>query len=241
MTEAPTRTIPEATFRSDSDVQLVNCEASDLMVVQAARVSTIGAESIDTTESAGLIDYLLRSRHGSPFESSYFRFLIRTPIFVAREFMRHRIASYSERSARYSELQGEFYIPGPNRAVIQVGKQSQYQMINGTKDNLDDVREAIKSSSEVSWGFYQLLLEAGYAKEVARMVLPVNIFTEFYVSMNARGLMNFLSLRVKDEFATYETNPLYEIQQVAEKMESDFSVEMPYTHMSFIKHGRVAP
>lgn len=490
----------EIEFVSESSVQLVNSCASDLMVVQAARVSTMGADSLESGESAGLIDYLMRSRHGSPYESSYFRFLIDTPIFVAREFMRHRIAcvsgdtaisfrnsgskkngvlksgyrkktikqhyedfnngvtdslgrtrklssilnakvasldestmrmtmshveqvlkgepkemflvttfsgmeiktsidhrfftpygwqrleelvvgdevyvqrrslkkthrrvppatrngiqvwvthikefvianqgkkcrncgsldgpwrvdhiipivtdltkafdldnlqvlcvkcerdkttreqalavrtgnwssvsadaiksiesvgiedsydlsvaaphhnflangfivhnSYSEWSGRYSQMQPRFYIPKPGRPLIQVGKAGEYSFEPGTTAQNVMVKMQMEATSTDAWYGYQELLDAGIAREVARMVLPLNLMTSFYVSLNARGLMNFLSLRVLSQDCTYPTYPMYEIDEVARKMEERFAEKMPHTHGSFVKHGRVSP
>ena len=231
----------DVTYRSDSDVALIDYCASDLMVVQAARVSTQGSDSVQTTESSGLIDYLLRSRHGSPFESSYFRFLIRTPIFVAREFMRHRVASYSELSGRYRQLHPIFYVPPASRPLIQSGKAGEYNFTPGSMAQSLLVNTTMEDAASRAWLDYRTLLDAGIAREVARMVLPLSVYTDFYVSMNARGLMNFLSLRVKDDAAAYPTYPMTEIDEVARKMEHHLETHMPHTHSSFIKHGRVCP
>jgi thymidylate synthase (FAD) len=120
-------------FRSDVTVELVKASAADSDVVFAARVSTQGERSLesvdsDATEAGGLIRFLMRERHGSPFEHSVFTFYVSAPIFVWREHMRHRMASYNEESGRYKVLEPVFYIPGPDRALVQVGKAGAYDL-----------------------------------------------------------------------------------------------------------------
>ena len=138
MTETDT---PEITFRSDVTVELVKASASDADVLFAARVSTRGEQSLedvdgDASRSAGLINYLMRDRHGSPFEHTSFTFFVRAPIFMWREHMRHRIASYNEESGRYRELEPVFYVPGPERNLIQDGKPGAYVFVPGTPEQL---------------------------------------------------------------------------------------------------------
>lgn len=121
----------EVVFRDDVTVELVKSSASDADVIWAARVSTAGEQSLDEigedpARSAGLINYLARERHGSPFEHTSMTFFVSAPIFVFREFMRHRIASYNEESGRYRELKPVFYIPSKERKLIQVGKTGAY-------------------------------------------------------------------------------------------------------------------
>jgi thymidylate synthase (FAD) len=135
----------EIVFRDDVTVELVKSSASDADVIWAARVSTAGETSLDeinknADRSAGLIDYLARERHGSPFEHTSFTFFISAPIFVFREFMRHRIASYNEESGRYRELKPVFYIPSKDRKLIQVGKTGHYTFEPGTDAQSKDVR-----------------------------------------------------------------------------------------------------
>jgi len=117
----------EISFRSDVTVEMVRASASDADVIFAARVSTAGEQSLedvnaDAERSSGLINYLMRDRHGSPFEHNSMTFFVRAPIFVWREHMRHRIASYNEESGRYRQLEPVFYVPGHDRPVVQVGK-----------------------------------------------------------------------------------------------------------------------
>lgn len=227
-------------YRSDMTVELINSMASDTAVAMAARVST-GASNEDTSKDAGLINYLMRDRHGSPFEHNAFTFFIEAPIFVFREFMRHRMASYNEESARYKELSPVFYVPGPERNLIQVGKPGAYTFEQGTEEQLELVQSATISASTEAYYMYQDMLEAGVAREVARGVLPVNIYSSMYVTMNARALMNFLSLRTTREGTHFPSFPQREIEMVAEKMEEFFAEKMPITYATFNKNGRVAP
>ncbi len=236
----------EAIFRSDMSVDLVKHSASDADVIWAARVSTAGEQSLDEiskdpAKSAGLINYLARERHGSPFEHTSMTFFISAPIFVFREFMRHRIASYNEESGRYRELQPVFYVPSPERKLIQIGKTGAYEFVDGTKEQYDITVRSMKESYVFSYEHYQKMLEAGVAREVARAVLPVGLYSSMYVTMNARALMNFLSLRTSREGSHFPSYPQREIEMVAEKMEEVFARLMPLTHGAFEKSGRIAP
>jgi thymidylate synthase (FAD) len=226
-------------FRSDMAVELIDSMGGDHSVVRSARVSS-GSSSDNATGDVGLINYLMRDRHGSPFEHAVFTFRIEAPIFVFREFMRHRIASYNEESGRYKELEGVFYIPDENRKLVQVGKPGAYTFEEGSGYQKRMTSPLIADCVNYAYETYQDLLGAGIAREVARMVLPVNIYSSMYVTMNARSLMNFLSLR-SEEQGTYPSFPQWEIADVARQMELIFSEKMPNTHMSFVKNGRVSP
>jgi thymidylate synthase (FAD) len=236
----------EAIFRSDMSVELIKASASDADVIWAARVSTAGEQSLeevgqDPSRAAGLINYLARERHGSPFEHTSMTFFVSAPIFVFREFMRHRIASYNEESGRYRELRPVFYIPAPERKLIQVGKTGAYTFIDGTLEQYETTVVAMKESYLFVYERYQTMLEVGIAREVARAVLPVGLYSSMYVSMNARALMNFLSLRTSREGSHFPSYPQREIEMVAEKMEEHFARLMPLTHGAFEKSGRIAP
>ncbi len=233
-------------FRSDVTVELIKHSASDADVVWAARVSTKGEQSHDdltedASKSSGLINYLMRDRHGSPFEHSNMTFFVQAPIFMWREHFRHRIASYNEESGRYKVLEPEFYVPGPERKLIQVGKAGAYDFVDGTPEQFDLVNEQTKHACAVAYASYETMLAAGVAREVARIVLPVTIYSSAYVTMNARALMNFLSLRRKAEGSHFPSFPQREIEMVAEKYEAIFEELMPLTHAAFIANGRVAP
>jgi len=233
-------------FRDDVSVELVKSSASDADVIWAARVSTAGDKSLvdvgaDPAKSEGLINYLARERHGSPFEHTSMTFFISAPIFVFREFMRHRIASYNEESGRYRELRPVFYVPSKDRKLVQVGKPGAYSFVEGTTEQYQMTVDAIKETCTLAYENYQKLLTAGVAREVARAVLPVTLYSSMYVTMNARALMNFLSLRTAREGSHFPSYPQREIEMVAEKMEAEFAKLMPITYGAFQKSGRIAP
>lgn len=227
-------------FRSDMTVKLTQSVASDNSVLWAARVST-GAAGTSPEKDAGLINYLMRDRHGSPFEHNSFTFYIEAPIFVFREFMRHRIASYNEESGRYKELSPVFYLPDLDRDLVQVGKPGAYEFEEGTHHQYAVVMAGIQGAAAQAWASYESMLEAEVAREVARVVLPVGIYSSMFVTMNARSLMNFLSLRTKREGTHFPSFPQREIEMVAEQMEEFFAEAMPMTYAAFNKNGRVAP
>ena len=236
----------EIVFRDDVTVDLVKSSASDADVIWAARVSTAGEQSIeslkeDPERSAGLINYLARERHGSPFEHTSFTFFISAPIFVFREFMRHRIASYNEESGRYRELKPVFYIPSKERKLIQVGKTGHYTFEDGTTEQYQLMVAEMKKAYIAAYDAYQKMLDAGIAREVARATLPVATYSSMYVTMNSRALMNFLSLRTSSDGSHFPSYPQREIEMVAEKMEAFFAEKMPLVHEAFNKSGRVAP
>lgn len=231
-------------FRSDVEVQLVKHSASDGDVAFAARVSTLGEraqEQQDDSKLGGLINFLMRERHGSPFEHSTMTFYVKAPIFVWREHMRHRIASYNEESGRYRVLEPEFYTPDKNRKLVQVGKAGAYTFEDGTTEQYAYSLMAFRNVCRDSYGHYQQLIEQGVAREVARGVLPLSIYSSAYVTINARSLMNFLSLRRNVEGSHFPSYPQREIEMVAEKYEEIFKSLMPLTHDAFEKNGRVSP
>jgi thymidylate synthase (FAD) len=236
----------QISFRSDVTVELVRASARDSDVLFAARVSTKGEQSLDDVDadaerSRGLINFLMRDRHGTPFEHNSMTFYVQAPIFVFREFMRHRIASYNEESGRYRELQPVFYVPARERPLIQVGKPGHYEFLDGTDEQHALVTKETRHVCEEAYAAYQRMLDAGIAREVARIVLPLTIYSSMYVTMNARALMNFLSLRTKRPESRFPSFPQREIEMVAERMEELWSDLMPITHAAFNAAGRVAP
>ena len=234
-----------AKYSSDITVELIKHSASDMDVVTAAWVSTKGEQSKSSDSAdpkiSGLINYLMRERHGSPFEHSYFTFYVKAPIFVWREHMRHRIASYNEESGRYKVLEPEFYVPPKDRKLVQIGKTGHYEFIEGTNTQYAITLTTLHRNCKNSYTDYLQMLNNGIAKEVARMVLPVNIYSSAYVTMNARALMNFISLRVSAEDSKFPSYPQREIEMVGEAYEKIFSTIMPITYQSFIDNGRVTP
>lgn len=231
----------EIKFREDFGVELVDAFGSDHRVCQAARVSTLGVDSYGSEESKGLINFLLKNRHGSPFEHIYLTWLITCPIFVWREFMRHRMANYNEESGRYKQLEPVFYLPPRHRPLQQIGKTGHYEFVPGTDEQYRALDKFFRSGAINQYADYEHLLSLGIAKEVARMELPLNIYSSAYVTMNARALMNFLSLRTKDASSLFKSYPQWEIAQVAGAMEEGFSEKFPLVHEAFASNGRVAP
>lgn len=233
-------------------VELVDSMGGDDSVVRAARVSsgTDGPElcGLDRCEKrnlsakdTGLINMLMRDRHGTPFEAVVFQFRVECPIFVAREFVRHRIASYNETSSRYRELKPEFYCPDQPRPLVQEGKPGAYEFKPGDRAQQFHTADTHHRIATITWDAYQELLRKGVAREVARNVLPLSIYTEFYVTMNLRSLLNFLSLRWAHPDSTTPTYPLYEIEQVAKAMNAHAASVCPVAMQHFDRNGRVAP
>ena len=168
--------------------------------------------------------------------------LVSAPIFVFREFHRHRVGwSYNEESGRYRELAPVFYVPGPERRLGQEGKAGHYRFVDAGPDVTRVAVEATRRACETAYGAYREMLDAGVAREVARGVLPVGTFSSMYATCNARSLMAFLSLRTSAEGASFPSFPQREIEMVAERMEAEWARLMPVTHAAFEANGRVAP
>ena len=205
-------------------VRLIDFMGSDVAIVQAARVS-LGEGSKGEEKDRRLIDYLIRNGHETPFEQVVFKFHVKCPLFVARQWFRHRWASYNEISGRYTEMEDEFYLPTKFRT--QKAKDYTYQ-------NLDDVtnrqwREKLEKFYHSTYQLYEELLTAGIAKEQARIVLPLALYTQFYWTVNARSLMNFLKLRT-------DVHAQEEIREYANAIAEVFKNKLPWTYESFEKH-----
>lgn len=237
----------EIELRSDMTVELVRSDARDADVVFAARVSTMGEQAQAMTQGEPpdtdvLIRFLMANRHGSPFEHNSMTFFVRAPIFVFREFHRHRIGwSYNEESARYTKLKPVFYVPDEDRKLVQVGKPGHYDFVLGTDAQLRETQDRLAASYRNGYATYEHLLKHGVAREVARASLPVAIYSSMYATCNARSLMNFLSLRTKHQNSTFPSYPQREIEMVAEQLEQYWAGLMPTTHAEFTENGRVAP
>lgn len=229
----------EIEYRSHSVVVLENVLGDEQTICDTARVSTDTHGSQKANQ--GLLNMLMRDRHGSPWESVVLRYYIETPIFVAREFFRHRIASYNEVSGRYTELAPVFYLPEEERPIVQTGKPGAYTFTQGTTGQQGTVDFAHREATRVAWSYYESMIESGVAKEVARNVLPLSLYTKFFVTMNLRSLMNFLSLRHVNSNTTVPTFPLWEIDKVAGNMENLATAALPVALKLFNEHGRVSP
>lgn len=207
-------------------VRLVDTMGGDQGVVDAARVS-YGGVSKGPEADKKLIDYLLKHSHLTPFEHSVFKFHVSAPIFVARQWFRHRFAAYNEISFRYTEVKDYFYYPEAWRGQDKKNKQG-----SSSAAELDQasLHKAFKTQVEASLDTYKKMIEAGVAREMARMILPVNLYTEFYWTVNARSLMNFVALRA-------DAHAQFEIQKYGEAMAKVFRQKMPWTYEAFLRHG----
>jgi thymidylate synthase (FAD) len=215
-------------------VRLEDSMADDLSVVNAARVSFARHKDEMDESDEGLIRFLLRERHGTPFEHNSFRFHIRAPIFVAREWFRHRIGSFNEFSLRYAKATEDFYVPERQDVRTQVGKPGAYSFEPVDDDLAEQAREELREVYDLAFATYERLVEAGVARELARCVLPVGAYTEFYWTVNARALMNFVSLRASETAQR-------EIRRYADAVEQFLATKMPVTYAAFVAAGRVAP
>lgn len=239
-------------FSSEMTVKLVDYMAADVHVVQAAQVSSKGERDIEELvrlyeegkiNLERFITALMKGRHGSPFEHTAFKMFVEAPLFVFREWQRHRISSFNEMSGRYTEMIPKFYIAAEDRPIVMSE--------NGTKMKPDMVlasahvhRRHIQRkmrTAEVAWQSYQADLEDGIVNEMARTDLPLHLYSQMYWTVNARSLMNFLSLRVQSDDSLVRSYPQYEIDVAAQKVEDFFKEKMPITHAAFVKNGRVAP
>lgn len=206
-------------------VRLVDFMGGDEAVVQAARVS-YGQGTKGEEKDRKLIDYLIRNKHETPFEQTVFKFHVKCPIFVARQWFRHRWASYNEISGRYTEMKDEFYLPEQFRT--QMGKNYSYE--NLPADENEMLRHKLKTFYRQMYELYESMLHTGVAREQARIVLPLALYTQFYWTVNARSLMNFLNLRL-------EVHAQQEIRRYAQAIEKIFRQKLPWTYDSFQKHS----
>lgn len=214
-----------------SQVELISHNCSDKMIVNAARVSTKGETILNeddafTDADAKLINWLAREQHMSPFEHNSITFFVRCPIFVAREFLRHRTASYNEESGRYRKLRGTFYMPNAGRPWVQEGKPGEYTFKAGSEEQYQSILHNFNQVYQVAFSAYERMIEEGIARELARSVLPVGIYTSFYVTMNFRNLMHFLDLRTAE-------NAQFEIRDVADQMRNLVMGVAPFAFAAF--------
>ena len=234
---APTPAIGEGDRIELLDHGFVRLDASmadDLSVANAARVSFARRKDELDDADRGLIRFLMRDRHGTPFEHNSFRFHIRCPIFVAREWMRHRIGSFNEFSLRYAKATDDFYVPDSADVRSQVGKPGAYSFEPVDDELAAHTLEELRKVYDVAYETYNALVEKGVARELARSVLPVGAYTEFYWTVNARSLMNFVSLRAAETAQR-------EIRRYALAVEAFLAREMPVTYAAFIANDRNGP
>lgn len=223
--------------------KLVNYDATDFGVVEAMFASTnTEVEGMSEQQIAGRINYLMRERHGTPFEHNLFTFQIVAPIFVARQWMRHRVGwSYSELSGRYADMDLGIYMPDDPETWFYHGKPGKETVTSPLPLVMLSAKAAYLASIQHAWATYRSLLDMGVHREIARMVLPVGVMTTFQASCNARSLMHFLSLRHNSPDNAVPTFPQKEIDSLAQQLEHHFRQVMPHTWQAFVDNGRVAP
>ena len=239
------------TFKSDVDVQVVQQCGGDHMIVAAAKVCTSGAEScqLATAEcseaNSGLINYLMKHLHGSPFEHGSITFYVHAPLFVWREWHRHRIGfSYNEESARYKQLEPVFYIPDRNRPMMKVEgwKPGRPKFtVCETDEVYEQLCNNLKKQYQSAYEAYESNLALGVDPGLARDCLPVGIYSGCWVTCNPRSLMAFLSLRTHEPTADKVSYPLWEIEIAARKCEEALKQYWPLTYAAFVANGRAAP
>lgn len=241
----------EIVLTSEIVVKCVQMMGGDHMVVAAAKVSTSGEEALQfaapesADANAGLINYLMQHRHGTPFEHASLTFFVRAPIFVWREWHRHRIGfSYNEESARYKTLDPVFYLPPRERPMMKVDgwKPGRPKFTRCEDDALyAEIVADMEEGYRAEYARYLRQLARGIDPGLARDNLPAGIFSACWVTCNPRSLMAFLSLRTHDATAKFVSYPLYEIEEAARIAESFLASGWPATYAAFVKHGRVAP
>jgi thymidylate synthase (FAD) len=205
---------------------------------------------VDTEENwRRVISAMMKGRHGSAFEAGYLSVYLEVPVVVWWEMTRHRSMSldtidisFSLESGRYKVLDGEFYIPPASRPCAEPDKFKPMRPVLEINDKIHDaVDKGLYATSCDCWDGYNAMIEAGVAREVARLSLPFNLYYSGYVSGNPRSWLHFFSLRKFDAAAKIATFPAWEIQQTCEQIETMFAATWPLTYMAFIDNGRIAP
>lgn len=221
-------------------VRVIDYMGTDSAIVQAARVS-YGKGTKKVNEDAGLINYLLRHRHTTPFEMCEIKFHIKLPIFIARQWIRHRTANVNEYSGRYSIMDKEFYIPAPQQLASQsrLNHQGRGDVLEG--EEAQRVLQLLKQDATVAYGHYEEMLnmdasenildesKSGLARELARMNLSLNYYTQWYWKIDLHNLLHFLSLRA-------DSHAQYEIRVYAEAMLEVLKAWVPITYAAFMDY-----
>ena len=219
----------EIEYRSDMRIEYVDHMGDDKRIAQAARVS-VGNDGSDRPHE-GLVRRLWADQHTSTFEHNVLTVMVEVPIFVAREWHRHRTFAYNEISARYSEVEPVFYVPGDFRPLVQTGKAMDYRRELGDDLQARAASDLHGSVARRAWVAYQSMLKAGIAREVARNVLPVSMYTRFYATANLRNWLHFIALRT-------DKTALWEIRDAANQVEAIIAVLWPVAHAAFSDSAR---
>jgi len=221
-------------------VRVIDYMGDDAAIVQAARLS-YGRGTRQVSDDRALINYLMRMRHTSPFEMCELKIHVKLPIFVARQWIRHRTASVNEYSARYSVLEDEFYTPEPEHLAAQSGSNRQGRGDVLTDAEAEHAQQTIQDNARRAYGHYLELLNqdaagqplhperAGLARELARMTLPLNTYTQWYWKIDLHNLLHFLALRA-------DPHAQYEIRAFAELLLDVVRRWVPLTHAAFVDY-----
>lgn len=217
-------------------LRVIDYMGDDSAIVQAARVS-YGRGTRKVSEDAGLIRYLMRHRHSSPFEMCEIKFHVKLPIFIARQWIRHRMASVNEYSARYSILDSEFYLPAPEHMAAQseINRQGRGAVLEG--EAAAEVLDILRNDAMRTYSNYEKMLDTdegyGLARELARINLTLNTYTQWYWKIDLHNLMHFLALRL-------DPHAQYEIRAYAEEMLKVLHAWVPQTADAFEEYRRGA-
>jgi len=210
-------------------VRLVDYMGGDARLVQTARVS-YGEGTKTIRQDAGLIDYLLRHEHTSPFEHVIFELHCKMPIFVARQWIRHRTARLNEISGRYSVMKDEFYLPPREQISLQSLDNKQGREKEAVPVELQDkILELLKQDQSSSYASYSEILNDGIARELARINLPLSMYTEWYWQMDLKNMLHFLKLRM-------DSHAQWEIQEYARAIAEIVKAVCPKAYGSFERH-----
>jgi thymidylate synthase (FAD) len=225
----------EQSVLNAGSVRLIGVLGGDIDIINAARVSFASSEDVMTDQSIGLINYLMKNKHATPFEHVVFKFHIKCPIFVAREWFRHRWSSFNEMSMRYHVPKKlDFFVSEQNHIRKQIGKPGAYSFERINDSDICDVyKQTVENVYNISEQAYNDLLAMGIAKELARTVLPVGQYTEFVWTVNLRSFFNFLSLR-------NSSDAQFEINEYARIIEEMVSKLIPVSYDAFLKNDRIA-
>jgi thymidylate synthase (FAD) len=247
----------EITFTSEISVRMIQQCGGDHMVVGAARTSTTGSDALKyadsgmAEESAGLINYLVKQRHGTPTEHGILTLTVHAPAFVWWEWVRHRVGmtvdcpdmSFSLESGRYRQLEPVFWVPRPDRKMTPAAgyKPSRPKFVEVDATRHQSVVYRMRRAYEAAWDQYRAMIDDGIANEVARPVLGFGVYYSGWITCNPRSLMSFLSLRTHDAGAKFVSFPQAEIEEAARAAEEIFVRFWPVTHEAFCRNGRVGP
>jgi thymidylate synthase (FAD) len=254
----------EILLMSEITVRMIQSMGGDHMPVAAAKVSTSGEAALAFAApelagaNAGLINYLMKQRHGTPSEHSAMTFFVHAPAFVWWEWIRHRVgqtitcpglsdemvdASFNLESGRYKVLDPVFWVPRPDRKMTPAPdhKPARPKFVPLSTAKFDSVIRAMGRAYEAAWSEYRQMIEEGIANEVARSVLGFGVYYSGWVTCNPRSLMSFLSLRTHDPSAMFVSYPQAEIEEAARAAEAVLAEGWPITHAAFCDKGRVGP